>query len=37
MSLEVQPLEIIYRAETIGDLAKFFKVKKVSDKTKLAA
>ncbi len=37
LDLEVQPIEIIYRAETIGDLSRFFKVKKISDKTKLDA
>ena len=37
VSLEVQPLEIIYRAETVGDIARFFKVKKVSDQTKIQA
>ena len=37
VSLEVQPLEIIYRAETVGDLTRFFKVKKLTDKTKLQA
>ena len=35
--LEIQPLEIIYRAETVCDIARFFKVKKMTDQTKLAA
>ena len=35
--LEIQPIEIIYRAETVGDIARFFKVKKLTDSTKLAA
>ena len=35
--LDVQPLEIIYRAETIGDIARFFKAKKMTSETKLAA
>ena len=37
VQLEIEPLEIIYRAETIGDISRFFKVKMISDKTKLAA
>ena len=37
VQLEVQPLEIIYRAETVGDLTRFFKVKKLTDQTKIQA
>ena len=37
VALEIEPLEIIYRAETVGDIARFFKVKKLTDQTKLAA
>ena len=37
VALEIQPLEIIFRAETVGDIARFFKVKKMTDQTKLAA
>lgn len=29
--LDIQPLEIIYRAETVYDIARFFKVKKMTD------
>lgn len=35
--LEMQSLEIIYRAETVGDISRFFKVKKMTDETKLVA
>jgi hypothetical protein len=37
VALEMQPLEIIYRAETVGEIARFFKVKKLKSVTKLAA
>lgn len=33
----MRPIEIIYRAETVGDIARFFKVKKLTEKTKLDA
>lgn len=35
--LHMRPIEIIYRAETIGDISRFFKVKNLTEKTKLDA
>lgn len=35
VTLDIQPLEVIYRAETIGSISSFLKVKKLTDKTKL--
>ena len=31
IELKLEPLEIIYRAETIGNITRFFKVKKLTD------
>lgn len=31
VALEIEPLEIIYRAETVFDIVRFFKVKKMTD------
>lgn len=35
--LDVQPLEIIYQAQTLGEISRFFKVKILKDDAKLAA
>jgi len=37
MALKMQPIEIIYRAETVFEIVRFFKVKKLKSVTKLAA
>ena len=31
VELKLEPLEIIYRAETVGNITRFFKVKKLTD------
>ena len=37
MELDVQEIEIIYRAEILAEVSRFFKVKKLTDRTKLIA
>ena len=37
VELDVQPIEIIYRADIVAEVIRFFKVKKLTDRSKLVA
>ena len=37
VKLDVQPIEIIYRADIVYEVTRFFKVKKMTDRTKIVA
>jgi len=37
VALELKPIEIVYQAEPIENLTRFFKVKHLRDETKIAA
>ena len=37
VELDVKPIEIIYRADIVAEIGRFFKVKKINDNTKFVA
>lgn len=37
LEIDVQPIEIIFRADIVAEVSRFFKVKKMADRTQIIA